>query len=328
MLFSLIYLLVRRVLGAARRPQDERDIEILVLRHQVKVLRRQVKRPRLHRLDRVLLAAASRAMPRDLWSSFVVGPETLVRWHRELVRKKWTYKRRCRPGRPPIDPEIRDLIVSFAKENPRWGYQRIRGELLKLNLRVSATTVRTIVLRHGLDPAPRRAGPTWTEFLGSQAAGILACDFFTVDTLLLKTYYVLFFFELSTRRVHVVGVTAPPDSAWVTQQARNLSIEERLVGVRFLLRDRDAKFSGPFDEVFRTEGAGIVRTPIRAPRANAFAERFVRTVRRECLDHVLVYGRRHLERVLRPTSTITQRRGRTGAFISWRHRADGAPLRA
>ena len=169
----------------------------------------------------------------------------------------------------------------------------------KLNLRVSATTVRTIVLRHGLDPAPRRAGPTWTEFLRSQAAGILACDFFTVDTLLLKTYYVLLFFKLSTRRVHVVGVTAPPDSAWVTQQARNLSIEERLVGVRFLLRDRDAKFSGPFDEVFRTEGAGIVRTPIRAPRANAFAERFVRTVRRECLDHVLVYGRRHLERVLR-----------------------------
>ena len=179
------------------------------------------------------------------------------------------------------------------------GYQRIRGELLKLDIRVSATTVRTILLRHGLDPAPRRAGPTWTEFLRSQAAGILACDFFTVETITLRTIYVLFFIELQTRRVHLAGVTAHPDSAWVTQRARNLAIDDRLSGVRFLLRDRDAKFSASFDEVFRTEGIRILRTPIRAPRANAFAERFVRTVRRECLDQVLVYGRRHLERVLR-----------------------------
>jgi putative transposase len=154
------------------------------------------------------------------------------------------------------------------------------------------------LLRHGLDPAPRRAGPTWTEFLRSQAAGILATDFFTVETIRLKTIFVLFFIELQTRRVHVVGVTAHPDSAWVTQQARNLAMDERLSGVRFLLRDRDARFSGPFDEVFRTEGVRVIRTPIRAPPANAFAERFVRTVRRECLDHVLIYGCRHLERVL------------------------------
>jgi hypothetical protein len=146
----------------------------------------------------------------------------------------------------------------LGRENPRWGYQRIRGELLKLNLRVSATTVRTILLRHGLDPAPRRAGPTWSEFLRSQAAGILACDFFTVETLRLRSLYVLFFIQLSTRRVFAVGVTAHPDSAWVTQQARNLAIEERLSGVRFLLRDRDAKFSGPFDGVFETEGAGVI----------------------------------------------------------------------
>jgi len=298
MLFSLLYFLVRRLLGAGSRLQDERDIELLVLRHQVKVLQRQVKRPRLHRLDRVLLAAASRAMTRSIWSSFVVRPETLLRWHRELVRKKWTYKRRGRPGRPPIDPEVRDLILRLGRENPRWGYQRIRGELLKLGIRISATTVRTILLRHGLHPAPRRAGPTWTEFLRSQAAGILATDFFTVQTIRLKTIFVLFFIELQTRRVHVVGVTAHPDSAWVTQQARNLAIDERLGDVRFLLRDRDAKFSGPFDEVLRTEGVRVIRTPIRAPRANAFAERFVRTVRQECLDHVLIYGRRHLERVL------------------------------
>jgi hypothetical protein len=223
MLFSLVYFLVGRVLGTGQRPNEGREIELLVLRHQVKVLQRQVKRPRLRRLDRLLLAAASKAMPRGQWSSFVVRPETLLRWHRELVRRKWTYKRTGHPGRPPIDPEVSALVVRLGRENPRWGYQRIRGELLKLGIRVSATTVRTILLRHGLNPAPRRSGPTWTEFLRSQASGILACDFFTVETLRLKTLYVLFFIEVSTRRVHVVGATAHPDSAWVTQQARNFS---------------------------------------------------------------------------------------------------------
>ena len=298
MLFSLLYFLIHRLLGVGGRRADEKDIELLVLRHQVKVLQRQVKRPRLNRRDRVLLAAASRAMTKTSWSSFIVRPETLLRWHRELVRKKWTYRRTGHPGRPPVDADVRDLVVRLGQENPRWGYQRIRGELLKLGIRISATTVRTILLRGGLDPAPHRAGPTWTEFLRLQAAGILATDFFTVETISLKTLYVLFFIELSTRRVYVAGVTANPDFAWVTQQARNLAIEERLSGVRFLLRDRDAKYSGPFDAVLRAEGVRIIRTPIRAPRANAFAERFVRTVRRECLDHVLIYDRRHLERVL------------------------------
>jgi putative transposase len=298
MLFSLVYFLVRRLLGVGGRLQDEKDIELLVLRHQVKVLQRQVTRPRLNRLDRVLLAAASTSLPRGSWSSFIVRPETLLRWHRELVRKKWTYRRTGQPGRLPIGPNVRALVVRLGRENPRCGYQRIRGELLKLGIRISATTVRTILLRGGLDPAPRRTGPTWTQFLRSQAAGILATDFFSVETIGLKTIYVLFFIELSTRRVHPAGVTAHPDSAWVTQQARNLAIEERLSGVRFLVRDRDAKFSGSFDAVLRAEGVRVIRTPIRAPRANAFAERFVRTVRRECLDHLLIYGRRHLERVL------------------------------
>ena len=222
MLFSLLYLILCRVLGKGGRPQDERDIELLVLRHQVKVLRRQAKRPRLRRLDRVLLAAASRAMRRSLWSSFMVRPETLLRWHSELVARKWTYKRRGRPGRPPIDPVVRDLIVRLGRENPRWGYQRIRGELLKLGVRVSATTVRSILLRHSLDPAPRRLGPTWAEFLRSQAGGILACHFFTVETIKLRTIYVLFFIELSTRKVHVAGLTAHPDSAWVTSRPGTL----------------------------------------------------------------------------------------------------------
>jgi putative transposase len=161
-----------------------------------------------------------------------------------------------------------------------------------------ASTIRRILRRAGLGPAPRRTGPTWTEFLRAQGRGALACDFFTVETIVLKTIYVLFFIELSTRRVHVVGTTRRPDSAWVTQQARNLSITGSLDEKKLLIRDRDAKFSGPFDEVFRTEGLRVVKTPVRAPRANAFAERWVGTVRRECLDHVLIFGRRHLEHVL------------------------------
>ena len=242
MLFSVLYLLLRRLLGRSDSAREERDIELLVLRHQVKVLRRQVKRPALHRSDRLLLVAASRRLPRTLWSVFIVRPETLLRWHRELVRRKWTFRRTGQSGRPALGKETVDLIVRLGKENPRWGYQRIRGELLKLGVAVSATTVRSVLLRHDLDPAPRRDGPTWNQFLRSQAAGILACDFFTVETITLKTLYVLFFLELATRRVHVAGSTAHPDSAWVTQQARNLAIDGRLGGRRFLLRDRDSKY--------------------------------------------------------------------------------------
>jgi putative transposase len=299
MLFWLLYLVVHRLLGTRERAHDKRDVEILVLRHQLSVLRRQVNRPKLTRLDRVLLAAASQRLPGSLWSSFIVRPDTLLRWHRELVRRKWTFRKRAKAGRPGLHRETTDLILRLARENPRWGYQRIRGELLKLQVRVSATTIRTVLLRQGLSPAPRRGGPTWRQFLRSQASGMLAADFFTVETVLLRTLYVLFFIELSTRRVYVTGATRHPDSAWVTQQARNLAIDGWLEGVRFLVHDRDAKFSGPFDEIFETEGAEVILTPIRAPKANAFAERFVRTVRSECLDHVLVWGRRHLDRVLR-----------------------------
>ena len=173
MLFSLLYFLVRRLLGAGGGRAEERDIELLVLRHQLKVLQRQVTRPRLNRLDRVLLAAASRAMTKTSWSSFIVRPETLLRWNRELVRKKWPYRRTGHPGRPPVDADVRDLVVRLGRENPRWGYQRIRGELLKLGIRVSATTVRTILLRAGLDPAPRRAGPTWTPVPAGTGGGDL-----------------------------------------------------------------------------------------------------------------------------------------------------------
>ena len=253
----------------------------------------------LRRRCRVLLAAASGLLGRERWRSFPVSPQTLLRWHRELVRRKWTCRRRRRAGRPRIGGEAARLTLRLAEENPRSGYRRIQGELRKLGVTVSATAIRSLLLRHGLTPAPRREGPSWKEFLACQASGILACDFFTVETVRLKTLYVLFFIELSTRRVRLASVSAHPHSAWMAQQARNLAIEGRLGEIRFLIRDRDAKFSGPFDEVFRSEGVRVIRTPIRSPKANAFAERFVKTVRRECWDHPLIFGERHAQRVLR-----------------------------
>ncbi len=300
MLFVLS--LIARALArplAGRGDEGSKDIEILVLRHQLKVLRRQVGRPKLRPVDRALLAVAARALPRDRWASFMVTPQTLLRWHRELVKRKWTYPSK-RTGRPPIDPEIRELICRMARENPRWGCVRIQGELRGLGIRVGATTIRSILRRSGLGPAPRRSGPSWSEFLRAQATGVLACDFFTVETVFLKTLYVLFFIEIGTRRVHVTGATTNPDGAFVTQQARNLAFDRdgATTKMRFLVRDRDQKFTRSFDEVFNTEGARVILTPVRSPKANAFAERWVRTARAELLDWTLVLGRRHLDRAL------------------------------
>jgi putative transposase len=302
-LSKLAYLALCRsvqLLVLLARGDTIKDLEILVLRHQLAVLRRQVSRPRLEPTDRALLAALSRALPRSRWSCFFVKPDTLVRWHRRLVTGAWTYSH-GRPGRPPLDEQLQQLIIRLATENPRWGYQRIQGELQRLGVQVSATAIRTTLRRHGLDPAPRRATMTWRAFLRQQAAGILACDFFTVDTIWLRRLYVLFFIELDTRLVHLAGVTANPDCAWVTQQARNLLqvLEEQGRRVRFLIRDRDGKFCRAFDDVFRWEDAEVVLTPVQAPNANAYAERWVRTVRAECLDWLLIVGRQHLERVLR-----------------------------
>jgi putative transposase len=209
-----IQLLVLLACGDAAK-----DLEILVLRHQLAVLRRQTPRPRLEPADRAVLAAISRALPRARWSCFLVRPETL-RWHRRLVAGAWTYPHRG-TGRPPLDQELQQLIVRLAKENPRWGYQRIKGELLRLGMRVSATAIRTTLRRHGVDPTPRPTTTTWRAFLRQQAAGILACDFFTVDTIWLRRLDVLFFIELATRRVQVASVTTNPDGGWVAQQARN-----------------------------------------------------------------------------------------------------------
>jgi putative transposase len=300
MVLLLAYLVLGRVLRVAGggRTVAELEVENVVLRHQLAVLHRTVKRLPFRRRDRVLLAAASRLLPRGSWGVFLVSPKTLVRWHGELVRRKWSYQRR-RLGRPPLDPMVRELVVRLGRENPRWGCVRIQGELRKLGIRVGATTVRAILRAAGMGPSPRGDGPSWSEFLRAQANGILACDFFTVETVWLRTLYVLFWMEHGSRRVRLAGVTANPDSGWVIQQARNLMVDEGLGNVRFLIHDRDAKFCGPFDTILATEGVRVIETPLRAPRANAIAERWVRSVRSECLDHLLIVSRRHLEDVLR-----------------------------
>ncbi len=300
---SLVYWVVRRLfelLVLLGRSERVKEVEILVLRHELQVLRRQVARPRLRSADRALLAALNQLLPRARRQSFLVQPATLLRWHRELVRRRWTYEGR-HPGRPPLVAQTRELILRLAAENPSWGYKRIHGELVGLGIPLSPSSVWNILHHHGIEPAPRRVSVGWREFLREQAAGILECDFFTVETLWLRRLHVLFFIDLARRRVHLAGITANPDGAWVAQQARNLimSLADQEQRPRFLIRDRDSKFSAGFDEVFRSEGIRVIHAPIAAPRAKAHAERWVGSARRECLDRILIVSHKHLERVLR-----------------------------
>jgi transposase InsO family protein len=301
MVCTLGFVIVRRVLGLVGLgpTPDAKDIEIAVLRHQLMVVRRQVTRPRYAPADRLVLATLATLLPRARWPVFLVTPATLVRWHRELVARRWTYPRTGR-GQQGLPLEVVDLVVRMARENPRWGYVRIVGECRKLGIRVSATSVRRILRRHHLGPAPRRSGPSWTAFLRAQAGGMLACDFLTVETVGLTRLYVLFVVEIECRRVHLAGITAHPTGAWVTQVARNLlmDLDDHAHRFRFLIRDRDAKFTPAFDAVFGAAGVETVKIPPRAPRANAYAERWVRTVRSECLDWTLIWNRRHLQRIL------------------------------
>ena len=295
---------------AGRRGDRDQALEIVLLRQQVRLLQRRRPRPlRLTRAEKLTLAVLTAALarladgPRHQLDRCVLlfKPDTILAWHRALVRRKWTYRRTNRGGRPRISPEVEALILRLARENPRWGHRRIQGELGKLGYAVSASAVRAALRRHRVPPAPqRRAASPWRDFIRAHKDQLLACDFFTVETLFLKTLHILFFIELGTRRVHLAGCTAHPTAAWVTQQARQLAwtLQDAGASPRFLIHDRDAKFPPTFDTVFAAEGVEVVRTPYRAPTANAYAERWVRSVREECLDHLLVVNEAHLRHIL------------------------------
>jgi putative transposase len=303
-LLKIVYLLVRRILGLAVllfHRNMAKDAELLVLRHENAVLRRHAGRVRYEPADRVWFAALARLIPRRRWADvFPVTPATLLAWHRKLATKKYDTSKRRKPGRPPTVPGIARLVIRLAKENPLWGHRRIHGELTKLGIAMSPSTVWEILRAAGIDPAPRRTGPTWRQFLHAQATGIVAVDFLHVDTVLLKRLYVLVFIEHGTRRMLLGGVTASPTGEWAVQQARDvtMSLGERVEDIKFLIRDRGSNFTASFDAVFQAAGARILLTAVQAPRMNATCERLVGTLRRELLDRTLVLGERHLRSVL------------------------------
>jgi len=298
----VLYLIFVRLTGwmaLLARSAASKDAELLVLRQELAVLRRQKPKPKLDWADRMVLAALARLLHRPLRMSRLVTPDTLLRWHRRLVRRRWTYP--SRGGRPPIDARLTLLIEQMARENPGWGYKRIQGELLGLGYRVAASTVRRVLKRLRIPPAPQRIRSTWRQFLRSQASTMLACDFFHVDcAVTLRRLYVFFVLEAGTRHVHVLGVTAHPDGVWTVQQARNLLMDlgDRAARFRFLVRDRAGQFTEAFDAVLAGAGIEVVKIPPRSPSANAYAERFVLTARTEVTDRMLIFGERHLRAIL------------------------------
>ncbi|RPE39129.1 integrase-like protein [Streptomyces sp. Ag109_O5-1] len=306
MIISILYRITRALVsvpGALLRRDTAKDAELLVLRHENAVLRRQLARPvRYEPGDRFWLAALSSLIPRCDWRRvFPVTPGTLLSWHRRLIAKRWDYShRRRRIGRPPTAAALKRLVLRLAQGNPRWGHRRIQGELAKLGHTIAPSTVWQILHGAGVDPAPRRTGPTWREFLTAQAEGIVAADFFHVDTISGRRLYALVFLEHGTRRLHITGVTAHPTAQWALQQARNLTADlgTGMESLRFLLRDRDSKYTDAFDAVFEAEGLEVLLSAPQAPRMNAHCERVIGTIRREALDHVLVLNEGHARRVL------------------------------
>jgi putative transposase len=303
-IFSVVYLLAYRLLGCmmvlARR-EASKDAEFLVLRHENAVLRRQIGRVRYQPADRLWLSVLARLIPRRRWAEvFAVTPATLLTWHRRLATRKWDYTNRRRPGRPSTAAAIRKLVIRIATDNPTRGHRRVQGELVKLGHPIAAATVRQILHAAGIDPAPRRKGPTWKQFLTAQAHGILAADFVHPGTVLLRRIYALIVIEHATRRVHLAGLTASPDAAWTTQAARNLLMDlgQLTTSIKFLIRDRAGQFTDSFDAAFQAEGIRILASPPQAPRANAICERIIGTLRRELLDRLLIVNEHHLRQVL------------------------------
>lgn len=278
---------------------DKRDAEILALRHQILVLQRQIERPKFTPTDRTILAVLSRGFDRKQLDSLmlIVKPATVIGWHRRLVARHWTQPPQPRTGRPATPAEIRRLVLRFDTENPTWGYRRIHGELRHLGHRIAASTVWKILRDNGRQPTPNRTGPTWTQFIQSQAHAIVATDFFCVDTVTLRRLHVLFFIEVDTRRVHLAGITTNPTGPWTAQAARNLTTSYHKA-IRFVIRDGAGQYTRTFDNVFAAIGAEAIKTPPGAPQANAFAERWVRTVRHELLDRTLIWNQRQLKRLL------------------------------
>ncbi len=299
---KIIYLIARLVAALAVlvfRRDLAKEAELLVLRHENAVLRRHAGRIRYEPADRVWFTALTRLIPRERWAGvFPVTPATLLAWHRRLAARKYDTSRRRKPGRPPAIRSIARLVVRLAKENPLWGYRRIHGELTKLGVAIAPSTVYEILRAAGIGPAPRRAGPTWRQFLHAQAAGIVAVDFLHVDTVLLKRLYVLVFIKHGTRRMRLGGVTANPTGERTVQQARNLALGERFENFRFLIRDRGSNFTRSFDAVFQANGTRILQTAVQAPGMNAICERLLGTLRRELLDRMLILSEVHLRAVL------------------------------
>jgi transposase InsO family protein len=296
-MYRILYRVLAALARLAVRSGRSKDLEIIVLRHQLGVLRRPIDRPTLNDGDRSVLGAIAAALPRPRRHGWLVTPDTLLRWHRRRIARHWTQP--LRPsGRPSTSAELRRLIVAMATENPTWGYRRIHGELVGLGHRLAASTIWQILRTADIDPAPERSSVTWSQFLRSQAA--VACDFVTIDTVTLRRLYLLFFIEIPTRSVFLGGITEHPTGAWTTQAARNLFLHhgDQLSGARALVRDRGSQFIDAFDEIFRTEDLKILKTPIRTPVANAFAERWIGTLRRELLDRTLVWNQRQLERLV------------------------------